>query len=338
MPLLPEVLTPAPDERGLASGDLDELGRATVAAWDAFLGLARTTDLSAPARSRTGATGRDVVVQVGAWPDSRRLGDIIADARGGRSDSADARGGRSDSADARGGRSDIENHDEQMRRLVSAHADAGDEAVWAAVRLGRDDLADWFAGPRDEALLMAPSLLGPLPVATLLAATAYQLALASLDLVACGAEPDPGALATGLTALVDTTGALAARVDVTASISALSPQVRIGSGAHAGAWRTQPVGIDDDPGPAIEAPVAVILDVTGGRASAPLLYARGDLRTHDLAGLLRLVRVLEGVPGIPAGATLARAAGVLESVASAGSAFGSALGRLTRRRPDPDAS
>lgn len=299
---LPAVLSPDPGEQGLVTRDLAALGEDTVAAWDLFLDVAADVDLDATARAK-GWTAREVIVHVGAWDEGRRLADILADAHAGREREVD--------------------HDAIVAGVLAAHGGAGRAEALAAIRRGRDEAAEWFSSPTapEEARLVAPSLLGPLPVGTLVHATAYQLSVAALDLVPAGARPPEGLLTRGLTALVDSAGALAARAGVTASIAALTPQARVGSGARDGSWRTAPIGRQQAAGPAIEGDVSTVLDVTSGRAAAPVAYARGDLRTTDLTGLLRMARVMGSVAGLPGGDALRRALVVMDGV-------GGLLGRL----------
>ena len=307
MDVLPAALSPVPGESGLVSGDLAAVGRATVRAWDLFLDTARTVDPAAPARAK-GWTALQVVVHVGAWEESRRLPDILADARPGAYSAARPRRWWWTGC---------------WRRTPTRTC----PTALAAVRRGRDEAQAWFSSPdaADEALLVTPSLLGPLPVATLVHATAYQLAVAALDLVPAGARPPGELLELGLAALVDSAGALAARQGVTASLAALTPSLRVGTGARDGSWRTAvlPPGPMTGPGvgPAIEGDVRTILDVTSGRAAAPALYARGDLRVHDLPGLMPMARVMDGVPGLPGGSALRAAVAFMDAV-------GGILGRL----------
>jgi len=69
------------------------------------------------------------------------------------------------------------------------------------------------------------SVLGPLPLSTLVGAGAYELAVHALDLAPAGARaPSTTLLSAGVAALVDTTGALAARCDISAGAACLSPE------------------------------------------------------------------------------------------------------------------
>jgi hypothetical protein len=188
--------------------------------------------------------------------------------------------------------------------------------------------------------LETASPLGPLPVLTLLHAVPYRLAVAALDLEPCGARPTDELLELGVAALVDTTGALAAREGVTGSITAVMPASTWGFGADAGAWLCVRLPVDgataDGPGPgegarradapeagpSVQAHARVIVDVTAGRTTnLAALWRDRALVTHDVPGLLRLAPVLEQVPGIPGGAALRAAARYLGGL-------GQLLGRL----------
>jgi len=112
------------------------------------------------------------------------------------------------------------------------------------------------------------------------------------------------------------------RVD--ASLAARLPEATWAFGSHQGAWRTVRLEAGDRPsGPAVAATATVVLDVTSGRATDVAgLWRRRELVTHDPAGMLALLPVLEHVPGLPGTATL----GMLARYAGG-------LGRLLGRWP-----
>ena len=312
---LPARLTPDPGERGLASHDSAAVGAAALEAWDALLELAAGCDLTRVARAH-GWTGVEVLLTLGDWPENRSLDQILDDARVGRE-------GTVDQAD-------------DVRRVHEAHRDATPDEAVTALRRSRDAIASWVAdgGPAAEGLLPTRSLLGTLPVLTLVHATAFQVAVSARDLAACGAEHSARLDDIGLLALVDTTGALAARQRVTASLTVRTPDSFLGTGAHEGSWRTADLtrstdgtslsAADERHGPGVIATAGTFLDIASGRASVPSLYASGEVAVTDLAGLLALAPIIEGVPGIPAGAALARAARLMSGV-------GGLLGSLFRR-------
>ena len=97
-----------------------------------------------------------------------------------------------------------------------------------------------------------------------------------------------------------------------------------GFGAGNGDWVVARLG--EPAGPTVTASTRAILDITSGRtANVPGLVRSGDLRLHDVPGLLRLAPLVDEVPGIP-GAGALRAATTSLGVAS------SVLGRLGRLR------
>ncbi len=293
------ALTPSAGERGVLSSDPAGAGARALACWDAMIALAEQSDLQAVARAK-GRLGREVLLPLGRWPQTRSLAQILADATAGRTLPP----------------VDLE-HEE--REVLAAQADATDSEVVDALRRSRDDLAAFLSGAPSPAELaqQTASPLGPLPVLTLLHAIAYQLAVCALDLEPCGATPPTAFLESGVVALVDTTGALAARQGIGGSITAVMPGEVWGFAARDGAWRTarltRPAGTPD--GPAVEASARVILDITSGRnLNVPGLWRDGSLVTHDLAGLSRLTPVLEQVPGIPGGTALRAASKAFSGV------------------------
>jgi len=154
-------------------------------------------------------------------------------------------------------------------------------------------------------------------VLTLLHAIAYQLAVCALDLEPCGVEAPAELLELGVVALVDTTGALAAREGISGSVTAVMPGSVWGFAAIGGAWRTAqlPRPSQRPEGPAVQASARVIVDITSGRnLNIAGLWRDGSLVTHDLAGLARLTPVLEQVPGIPGGIALRAASRTLSGV------------------------
>lgn len=301
---LPAPLEPDLHEHGLASGDLEELAASIDRAWAIFEGLADDADLDAPARKH-GWLGRGIVARVGEWPFGRRLQDMLSEAHDGDADFYD---------------SDV--LDELVRDRT---ADLPDEDILAAVSAARRTTSEWLAsdGPATWALVHTSSPLGPLPVLTVMSAVTYQLAVSALDLEPCGVRAPDALMHIGLTALVDATGALAARKHVTGSFTAVTPELIVGVGARGGHWRT--VRLDEDPqaGPGVVAPARVIVDATSGRVNVAHLYRTGALHVRDLGGMVRLAPVLEGVPGLPPLGAVGRALHMVEAV-------GGFLGRLRR--------
>lgn len=160
---------------------------------------------------------------------------------------------------------------------------------------------------------MTASPLGPVPIGTYLYASSFHLAVTARDLVPAGAPPVPELDGLGVVALVDSTGAVAARVGATASIAALTPEAAAGTGAHAGAWRTVVATADTAHlGPAVLGPAGLVIDVAAGRAD--FLQVARSLRLKHPRRLVAMSAVLEGIPDLPAATMLRRAAAVARSL------------------------
>lgn len=282
----PPALVPAHGEQGLLSGGLAEIERRTLAAWDIFIAAAEKVDLAGGTRSRS-KRGGDLLVGVGRWPDSRGIPEMVADGYSGRIATTP--------------------HETLQKTLLANYAGSSRERVMAALQEARDEAKGWFADPAaaQEAELITPSLLGPLPVATVVHAAVFQLAVTARDLVPAGAPPNPELDVLGLTALVDSTGAVAARLQATASITSINEAGRVGTGAVAGSWRTAELGPDDESGPAVEAPVGLLLDLAAGRID--FIQVARKVRVHQPRGLLAISVILDDMPELPGGEVLRRA-------------------------------
>ena len=310
MAQLPEQLTPASGDRGLALADPDSVGVATLNAWNLLIEAARSCDLTLPSRTRD-RTGAQMLLPFGDYPENRGMAQILDDARNGRTGTVDQL--------------------DDAARVLEAHGQDSPDEIVAALERSRDDLESWIddGGPRAEGMLLTRSLLGTLPVLTLVHAMSFQLAVTARDLEPCGATVPAELLDTGLLALLDTTGALAARQNATASLTVTTPELFVGTGAQATDWCTVNLdefrGLDIPLGPGIIASSAVMLDIASGKANVPGLYASGDVKVTDLSGLLALAPIIEGVPGIPGGAALAKAAKLM-------SGLGGLMGALSGKR------
>ena len=299
---LPHGLEPEPSEQGMASGDLEALCNNILTAWDLFVEVIASADLDRPSR-KSGWTGREIVAKMGAWECGIQLSDLEADARLGRA-----------------GFYDGDEIDERVRKNATQHQPS---AVVAAVVAARSETAQWLSSANQEefGLTCTSSPLGPLPLLTVLHARAYQLALAALDLEVCGAEVPEQLIQIGLMALVDTTGALAARQRVEGSFAAITSDLIVASGSRAGNWKTAVLTEEPEFGPGVVAPARTILEITSGRTNLRYLYASGAIRVRDLGGLLRLAPALSGVPGIPPLGAVGRAMSLVDAV-------GGVVGRL----------
>lgn len=310
MTLPPAGLTPEPGERGRVSSDLEGTLTATVGAWDGLLDAVARVDLQAPTR-KAGRTVTRTLVVLGSWPEGRALPDIRRDALDGITTAEPLAA--------------IEG------RVIAAHADDTREAVLSALQRARDEVAAWAQSPDvgREALLPVAGPLGIVPMGTLVSATAYQCAVAARDLAPAGVHATPALLGGGLSALIDTVGAVAAQQGATLSLTAITPEVSMGVGARDGDWRT--TAVDAAEGPSLTCPAGVLLDIAAGRTSAPAAYARGEFRAEDLPGLLGVVKVLAAAPGLPGTDGLRTALQAYESSAAAARAMGDAVGSLWRR-------
>jgi hypothetical protein len=209
-----------------------------------------------------------------------------------------------DPADAWTGTFDQESHNDAV---LAAQAGALRADVFAALAGSRQEVASFLAS--DEARVLGRrrvrSVLGPLPLSTLVGAAAYELAVHGLDLRPSGAgRPGPALLSAGLASLVDTTGALAARCELTATAACVSPQGGWSFAAMPGAWTTLELPTVPDAWAVVEGDAADLLDASAGRRAVPPMLARRDLRLHHVAGLLALAPIVEAVPGLPGGPAL----------------------------------
>lgn len=283
---LPATLRPIEGELG-ALADFDGFRDRVLRAWRLFDDVLTEVDLSGPTRSRSNRA-RDLIIPLGAWPDARGIHGMLADAR---------RGVRS-----------TETESQAARRLRKAHGDASDEEVVTTFRRAADHIADWLVSQDapDEASLVTASPLGPVPIGTIVHAASFQLAVTARDLQPAGAPPVPELEALGVVGLVDSSGAVAARMDATASIAAVTPEVSAGTGAMPGRWRTCVEPHDDQQlGPAVLGSAGLLVDTAAGRIDL-LGMARG-LRVRDGRGLVGMSVVLDGIPDLPAAGMLRRA-------------------------------
>jgi uncharacterized protein (TIGR03083 family) len=294
-PLFPPLL-PSDGELGLASWEPEDLAAVVVPAWDAFLVMATELDLDGPTRLE-GWAARDVCIHLGSWPGSRSFHRMREEAE------------RDDIAlfEDSGHRSATFDQDAHNDAVLESRRHASRAEVLAALRESRDEIAAFLGSDEAARLGRQPvrSVLGPLPLSTLVAAGAYELAVHTLDLAPAGA-PAPSAplLSAGLAALADTTGALAARFAITAAAGCVAPEGGWAFAAMPGAWTT--LELPDVPAdwPAVQGRAADLLDASAGRRAVPPMLARRDLRLHHVAGLLALAPIVEAVPSLPGGSAL----------------------------------
>jgi uncharacterized protein (TIGR03083 family) len=297
---------PAQQSIGLAGTDPSLLGQRVLAAWDAFLDCAAAADLSRPSRL-PGWTGRDVCVHLGSWDDEDPVADLLAAARSGVTQDHPP------------------SPDDLNARKLARHANVSVEEAMEAVRHARESVARAFQLPELAELGVRPTMstVGPLPLLTHLHAGAYELAVHALDLMPCGApRPTHELLHAGIAALADVTGGLAARHNVRARVTSMTPQGGWMFEAADGGWETFEVGPDAPlSGAVIRADEAVLLDASAGRVSVPPLLLDGRLKVHDMAMMLRLAPLLDEVPGLPGGGPLKVAVKVIGGVRGGASAL-----------------
>jgi hypothetical protein len=312
--LPPPALTPEPGERGRTTDDLAGLLRGTIEAWDDLMAAIADVDLGAVGR-KDGRTAARTLVVLGSWTEGRPLPRMRANALAGSLTA--------------------EPLDAIEERVIAAHLHDGRTQILGALERARADVVAWAASPdvAREALLPVGGPLGVVPLGTLVGASAYQCAVAARDLQPAGVIASDRLLAHGVTALLDTVGAVAAQQSGEICLTAITPQVRAGTGAVGQDWRTRTtmnaVGTAD--GPSLACDAGLLIDIASGRASAPAAYARGDLRATDLTGLLAVAQVLSRAPGLPGTEGLRTALQAYESSAAAARAVGDAIGSAFKR-------
>lgn len=288
-----------PDGRGLADLPAAELGPVVLGAWDDFLALAAEVDLAAPTRLK-GWTAHDVLVHLGSWPEHDAVAALLASV---------GTSTRTAHVDA----------DQTNTAVVSAHRAASRDEVLAALHLARASVAAYFSERHDEVgHEIGQSVLGPLPVATVVHAVCYELAVHALDLRPAEEVPF-SLLSPGLAALADTTGALSARHSITIEVSAMAPEGGWAFASSRTGWATRELPAGRFNGIGIEGSAAHILEASAGRTHAvPLLVSR-KLVVHKLPLMLGLAPLIDEVPGIPGGPALK---GAIKHLAGAGRLLG----------------
>jgi hypothetical protein len=209
--------------------------------------------------------------------------------------------------------------------------------VIRALFAARDKLAGYFASHEAEQTgrLLSRSIIGPLPVLTLLHAGCYELAVHALDLAPCGApRPPEPLLQRGLAALLDVTGALTARAGVDIALTGTTPNGGWRFTSSADGWTTEPHPSPVVDGVGVHAAVTDLLDASAGRISVPQLLLTRRMHVSHLHQWMRLAPLLEELPGLPGGAalrgTVGGIAGVAGGFAGVAGGVGRARGRLRR--------
>jgi uncharacterized protein (TIGR03083 family) len=293
------------EHHGMADAGRDEVGRLVLRAWDAFLDQAAQVDLQRGTRL-PGWRAQEVCVHLGVWPDHAALAGLVTNARS-------------------GGTGEAPDPDEVNARVTAAHRDAPPADVLAALRAARAATEHYLA--EEPAWLdTAPtvSTVGRLPLLSVVLGQAYELAVHGLDLASAGAPAPPAeVLQSGIAALADVTGALAAAGGITAGAALATPDGGWAFAADDTGWTVRRLRAGEVPGTAVEAPADLLLDAASGRVNPVVAVARRRLKVHQLTGLLQLAPIVQSAPGIPGGPILQLAARTLGTT-------GGLLGRLRR--------
>lgn len=281
------------------------IGTRVLAAWDAFLHQAEGVDLQRRTRL-PGWRAQEVCVHLGVWPEHAALADLVASARTG------ATGAPPDP-------------DAVNARVTAAHRDASREEVLAALHRGREATVAYLTDePAELDAAPAVSTVGRLPLLGIVLGQAYELAVHGLDLTAAGAPLVPAdVLQSGLAALADVTGALAAGAGIEGGATLLTPDGGWTFDADGAGWTVGRIGPGRVRGTAVEAPAALLLEAASGRVNPVTALAQHRLRVQELTGLLRLAPIVSAAPAIPGGPILQLAARTLGGA-------GGVLGRLLR--------
>jgi uncharacterized protein (TIGR03083 family) len=278
---------------GMADAGRDEVGRMVLGAWDAFLDQAAAVDLQRGTRL-PGWRAQEVCVHLGVWPDHAALAGLVADARS-------------------GGTGTAPDPDPVNARVTAAHRDADRAEVLAALRAARDATGSYLA--EEPAWLdTAPtvSTVGRLPMLSVVLGQAYELAVHGLDLVSAGAPAPPAeVLQSGIAALADVTGALAAAGGISGGAALTTPDGGWAFAADDGGWTVRRLPPGRVEGTAVEAAADLLLDAASGRVNPVGALARRRLKVHQLAGLMQLAPIVQSAPGIPGGPILQLAARTL---------------------------
>jgi uncharacterized protein (TIGR03083 family) len=291
---------------GMADAGRDEVRGRVLPAWDAFIAQVEAIDLDRRARL-PGWRVHEIAVHLGCWPDHAALADLIASARGGGS----------------GNPPDV---DGTNARVTAAHRDASREEVLAALRRNRQATADYLdREPEDLDHAETVSTVGRLPLLSVVLGQAYELAVHGLDLADVGAPAVPAeVLQSGLAALADVTGALAAACGITGGATLATPDGGWRFAADGRGWTVRRTEPGDTSGTVVEAPAGLLLEAASGRVNPVPAVARRRLKVHELGGLLKLAPIVQVAPGIPGGPILALAA---KTLGGAGGMVGRLFGR-----------
>src|SRR3954468_21696947 len=246
----------------MADAGREEVGRLVLGAWDAFLAQAAAVDLSRATRL-PGWRAHEVCVHLGVWPDHTALADLAAAARA---------GGTGTPADP----------DAVNARVTTAHRDASRDDVLAALRRAREATVRYLGDePAWVDTAATVSTVGRLPMLSVVLGQAYELAVHGLDLVSAGAPPPPGeVLQSGIAALADVPGALAAASGIIAGATLATPDGGWVFAADPEGWTVDRLAPGRVSGTAVEASADLLLDAAAGRVNPVIALARRRLKVH----------------------------------------------------------
>jgi hypothetical protein len=255
----------------LADSGADELAPSLLAAWDAFLAGAEAAELEQPSQ------GQEACIRLGLWSEHWSVHDLIASARSVGFGAQPEPG-----------------------LVLKTHRHASRDEVLGALRRHRDAVSLYFANTdRSPDLAHADSALGRLPLLSVLFGQAYELAVHALDLVECGASTPPeDVLDTGIGALADLLGALAAKADLHSEFAFRAASGTWAVAVDADGWRVNRPTARRLGGTVLEGDAVDLLRAASGRSEGWALLASGHLRGQSLGGLLRL-GALTDLPGAP---------------------------------------
>lgn len=280
--------------QGLIDGDGYDLGAVVLQSWDAFIALAAEVDLTAPTRLK-GWTVREVLLHLGTWDGTSALTQVLGSLRSG----------------------DVQeplDPEASNRLVVEAQRGASDADILTALTVSRTAVADLLASDeaREHGGDVVASQLGPMPLLTVVHAGCYELAVHALDIAeAVDGECPPVLLRHGVAALTDSTGCLAARegIDATIGIDATEASWSFAASADGG-WTTTAV-TGKPHGPRVSGSAEDLLEASAGRADPVRLVTLRHLKVKHVGGLLALTPIIDQVPGLPGGRGLKAAARTL---------------------------
>lgn len=291
---------------GMADAGRNRVRCMVLPAWDAFIDQVENVDLERRTRL-PGWRVQEIAVHLGCWPDHAALPDLIASARA-------------------GGTGTPPDVDGTNARVTAAHRDASRDEVLAALRRNRQATVDYLEKePEQLDHAETVSTVGRLPLLSVVLGQAYELAVHGLDLADVGAPDVPAdVLQSGLAALADVTGALAASCGITGGATLATPDGGWRFTADGQGWTVRRTEPGDTSGTAVEASADLLLEAASGRLNPVTAVARRRLKVHQLGGLLKLAPIVEVAPGIPGGPILALAA---KTLGGAGGVVGRLFGR-----------